>query len=113
VLVDGEYIQVLGRVSDVINVGGEKVYPAEVENFLEGIENIAAVAAYGELNSLLGQVIAVDIMLVNEEELGMLRKRVREACSRSLGKNKVPSKIRVVAEIPISVRMKRLRHTGN
>jgi len=113
VLVDGEYIQVLGRVSDVINVCGEKVYPAEVENFLEGIENIAAVAAYGELNSLLGQVIAVDIMLVNEEELGMLRKRVREACSRSLGKNKVPSKIRVVAEIPISVRMKRLRHTGN
>jgi acyl-CoA synthetase (AMP-forming)/AMP-acid ligase II len=113
VLVDGDFVQVLGRVSDVINIGGEKVYPAEIENFIEGMENIAAVVAYGEPNALLGQVIAVDIVLNETEELSTLRKRVREACGRSLGKNKVPSKVRVVTEIPVSTRMKRLRHTGS
>jgi acyl-CoA synthetase (AMP-forming)/AMP-acid ligase II len=33
VLVDGEYLRILGRDSDLINVGGEKVYPAEVERY--------------------------------------------------------------------------------
>jgi acyl-CoA synthetase (AMP-forming)/AMP-acid ligase II len=35
--VDGEYIRVLGRQSEIINVGGEKVYPAEVESVLQSM----------------------------------------------------------------------------
>ena len=33
--VDGEYIRILGRKSELINVGGEKVYPAEVESVIQ------------------------------------------------------------------------------
>jgi long-chain acyl-CoA synthetase len=33
--VDGEYIKILGRKSELINVGGEKVYPAEVESVIQ------------------------------------------------------------------------------
>ena len=38
---DGEYIKILGRKSELINVGGEKVYPQEVENILYEIDNVA------------------------------------------------------------------------
>lgn len=109
VLIDGDYVQILGRVSDVINVGGEKIYPIEIENFIEGLDNISDVAAYGEANALLGQVIAVDVVLMREEELSVLRKRIRDACSASLGKQKVPSKVRIVETIATTVRQKKSR----
>lgn len=109
VVIDGDYLQILGRVTDVINVGGEKVYPIEIENFIEGLDNISDVAAYGETNALLGQVIAIDVVLVREEELGVLRKRIRDACSASLGKQKVPSKVRIVDNIASTARQKKSR----
>lgn len=109
VLLDGDYLQILGRLSDIINVGGEKVYPSEIENLIEELENIQDVVAYGESNALLGQVIAVDIVLMEDEELDVLRKRVREACRQALGKSKVPSKVRVVDRLVISNRQKKTR----
>lgn len=110
VVIDGDYLQILGRVTDVINVGGEKIYPIEIENFIEGLDNISDVAAYGEANALLGQVIAIDVVLVREEELGVLRKRIREACSTSLGRQKVPSKVRIVENIGTTLRQKKSRN---
>ena len=110
VVQDGDYLQILGRVTDVINVGGEKVYPIEIENFIEGLDNISDVAAYGEANALLGQVIAIDVVLLQEEELGALRKRIRDACRASLGKQKVPSKVRIVENIGTTLRHKKSRN---
>lgn len=40
VIVQGEYYMILGRKSDVINVGGEKVYPSEVENIIMEFDNV-------------------------------------------------------------------------
>ncbi len=42
--VDGEYIRFLGRDSGIINVGGQKVYPAEIESVIGALENIDEVA---------------------------------------------------------------------
>ncbi|MBC8232318.1 long-chain fatty acid--CoA ligase, partial [bacterium] len=50
--VDGDYIRILGRESEMINVGGEKVYPAEVENVLIQMDNIQDVTVYGENNPI-------------------------------------------------------------
>jgi acyl-CoA synthetase (AMP-forming)/AMP-acid ligase II len=109
VLVDGEFIRIIGRVTDVLNVGGEKVYPAEIESLIENLENIVGVSAYAEPNSLLGQVIAVDVQLEHPEELSLLRKRIRDACTKSLGRGKAPSKVRIVQEIILSSRLKKSR----
>ena len=86
------------------------MYPIEIENFIEGLDNISDVAAYGEANALLGQVIAIDVVLVREEELGVLRKRIREACRTSLGRQKVPSKVRIVENIATTLRQKKSRN---
>ncbi|MCH8006732.1 MAG: AMP-binding protein, partial [Planctomycetes bacterium] len=45
--VDGEFIRFLGRESEIINVGGEKVYPAEVENVIQQMEGVEDVAVTG------------------------------------------------------------------
>lgn len=113
VMLDGEYLQILGRVSEIINVGGEKVYPTEIENFIQELDNIQDVVAFGESNALLGQVIAVDVVLKEDEELDVLRKRIREACRKSLGKSKVPSKIRIVEQLVVSSRQKKIRDHKN
>ena len=44
---DGEYLRIRGRQSEIINVGGEKVHPAEVESAIQGIENVLEVTVYG------------------------------------------------------------------
>ncbi|HRI63331.1 MAG TPA: fatty acid--CoA ligase family protein, partial [Polyangium sp.] len=48
--VDGEYVRFLGRKSEMINVGGEKVFPAEVENVIMRLENIKDVVVKGKPN---------------------------------------------------------------
>ena len=55
--VDGEWLRILGRKSEIINVGGEKVYPAEVENVLHEVENIRDAAVIGRANPISGQVV--------------------------------------------------------
>lgn len=44
---DGEYIRILGRKSEIINVGGEKVFPAEVESVFLEIPNVRDVLITG------------------------------------------------------------------
>ena len=55
--VDGEYLHILGRANDMINVGGQKVYPAEVENVLLAMPNVFDATVYGEANPLTGKLL--------------------------------------------------------
>ena len=54
---DGEWLRFLGRTSDLINVGGQKVYPAEVESVLLELENVLDVTVRGEPNPIIGQIV--------------------------------------------------------
>ncbi len=58
--VDGEWLRILGRKSEIINVGGNKVFPMEVENALLELDNVEDVAVRGEPNPLTGQVVVAD-----------------------------------------------------
>ena len=61
--VNGEYIKILGRKSEIINVGGEKVYPQEIENVILKIDNVAEVTVYGERNPIIGNIVSAKILL--------------------------------------------------
>ena len=65
--VDGEWLRILGRASEVINVGGSKVFPAEVESVLLTLDNVEDAVAYAEPNPLTGQTVAATIKLQHEE----------------------------------------------
>ncbi len=107
--VDGEYFRILGRVTDLINVGGQKVYPAEVESVILGIENVQDVAVFGEAHNLLGQIVVAKIVLNQAEAVESVKKRVRIACLAKLASFKVPAKVLLTDEVLHSARQKKIR----
>jgi len=107
--VDGDYFKILGRVTDLINVGGQKVYPTEVENIILTIDNIKDVAVFGEQNNLLGQLVVAKIVLHQPEAVESVKKRVRKACLTQLASFKVPAKVIVVDGLLHGIRQKKIR----
>ncbi len=107
--VDGDYFRILGRVTDLINVGGQKVYPAEVESVILELDNVEDVAVFGEKHALLGQIVVAKIVLDSPEPVESVKKRVRQACIAQLAAFKVPAKV-VLAEGALhSARQKKIR----
>jgi len=107
--VDGEWIKILGRVSDIINVGGQKVYPAEVETVLQSMDNVINVAVYGKSNLIMGSVVAAKVCLDSNETALEFKKRMREFCKGKLETYKIPSIVEIVDEVKISDRYKKVR----
>jgi acyl-CoA synthetase (AMP-forming)/AMP-acid ligase II len=109
VVVEGEYLRILGRASEIINVGGRKVYPAEVENVISQLDNVRDVAVYGEKNSLTGQIVAARINLVVEEPLEGFKRRLRVFCRQRLAAYKIPARIELTDREQYGERLKKLR----
>lgn len=90
---DGEWLKILGRASEVINVGGEKVFPAEVESVLLKMPNVVQVNVSAQTNPLLGQVVKAEVQLQTEESLFDFQARMRAFCSQHLEKYKIPQTV--------------------
>jgi long-chain acyl-CoA synthetase len=110
--VDGEYLKILGRKSEIINVGGEKVYPAEVENVIKGLEEVADVTVFGEKNPITGNIVCVDVLpafeLAGTEKKSFIAK-VKRHCRENLENYKVPVKVNLVTDQQYSERFKKIR----
>jgi acyl-CoA synthetase (AMP-forming)/AMP-acid ligase II len=111
--VDGEYFRILGRVTDLINVGGQKVYPAEIEEVIMALPNVVDVAVSGESNALLGQLIVARVSLAEPEAPEQLKSRVRRACRERLAPYKVPARVVIAEETLHSARYKKNRLAGS
>jgi acyl-CoA synthetase (AMP-forming)/AMP-acid ligase II len=107
---DGEYIRILGRKSELINVGGEKVHPTEIENVLLQLDNVKDVTVRGQPNPITGEVVAAKITLLAPEEPAALKQRVRRFCQARLERYKIPAVIDVVVEDHYSARFKKSRN---
>ena len=105
--VDGEYIKIIGRAKEVINVGGQKVLPAEVESIILEMEEISDCMVYGEQNAITGQTVVCDVVLNNKIE--NIKKRVRVFCKDRLEAYKIPTKVNVVDKTNFSDRFKKIR----
>ena len=102
----GQFYRIMGRASEIIMVGGEKVAPAEVENTLRQASNIADVQVAGMPNPLLGQMIVARVVLIEPEPLGELARRLRGFCTGKLASYQIPMKFEVVSELPRTSRGK-------
>lgn len=110
--VDGDYLRILGRVSDLVNVGGQKVYPAEVENVLMTLDNVRDVAVYGEAHPLTGKILAARVNLITPEPFDAFKKRLRAFCRERLPSFKIPARIEVTEADQFGQRLKKLRRPG-
>jgi long-chain acyl-CoA synthetase len=80
----------VGRVSEIINVGGQKVCPTEVESVLLEVDNIIDVTVFGTKHALLGEAVCAHISIAEPEPEAPLIDRLREHCRARLAKFKVP-----------------------
>jgi long-chain acyl-CoA synthetase len=109
VIVDGDYYRILGRASEIINVGGQKVYPAEVESAAQEHPNVAEVSVYAESNSILGQIVCASVMLRFPQDPREFEKELRKVCRARLQEFQVPVKIKIVTENMHGDRFKKMR----
>lgn len=107
---DGEYIKILGRKSEIINVGGEKVYPQEVENTIMEMDNVAEVTVYGEKNPITGNIVCAKVRIIKKEDKKTFSLRLRKHCLAKLQKYKVPVKINITDEKQHGERFKKIRY---
>jgi acyl-CoA synthetase (AMP-forming)/AMP-acid ligase II len=108
--VDGEWLWILGRKSELINVGGEKVYPAEVESVIQELPNVAQATVYGEANAILGNIVCVRVRLAEPEDPKEFARRLKAHCAERLAGYKVPVRVSVRDDEQMSGRLKKVRY---
>ncbi len=107
--VDGEYIRILGRKSELINVGGEKVYPAEVESVILQMDGVEDATITGAPNPITGQMVEVRVRLSTDEDRMAFRRRMLAFCQGRLAPFKIPQKVVLVENALHSERFKKMR----
>ena len=103
------YIKIIGRNKEVINIGGEKVLPAEVESVLMLMDEFSDVMVYGEANLITGQSVAVDVVPNKVMDKREAKKAIRKFCKDKLDNYKIPTKINMVDQTNYGERFKKIR----
>jgi acyl-CoA synthetase (AMP-forming)/AMP-acid ligase II len=107
---DDGYFKIIGRKKEVINVGGEKVYPSEVENIILQHEKVEDCIVYGVKNLITGESVIAEVKLIINNNPDNIKREIKQLCLKSLDHYKCPSKIKIVEEININNRFKKLRN---
>jgi acyl-coenzyme A synthetase/AMP-(fatty) acid ligase len=100
-------LRILGRMGEMINVGGEKLMPAEVESVVLGIPGVTDCRVRGEPHPLTGQTVVVDVVTADADHEA-LRAAIRSACRERLARHKTPTRVTFVPSVS-GERMKKTR----
>lgn len=106
------YLTIVGRNKEVINIGGEKVLPIEVESVLLEMPEVLDCIVYAEKNAITGEAVATKVTLTNTISPSELRKRLRVFCKGKIEPFKIPSRIKVVDKASFNERYKKIRITS-
>jgi acyl-CoA synthetase (AMP-forming)/AMP-acid ligase II len=107
--VEGDYVRIIGRRSELINVAGEKVHPTEIENVLLELDNVKDATVFAKPNAVTGQVVGASIAPVKPEDPELFKRRVRAFCAARLERFKVPAVVDIVEADQHGARFKKVR----
>jgi long-chain acyl-CoA synthetase len=110
--VDGEYIRILGRKSEIINVGGQKVFPSEVESVLLQMQNVKDAVVLGEPHPITGRIVIARVNLADPEDPREFKKRMFAFCREILPSYKIPVKVEISDQSQYNSRFKKMRKPG-
>jgi acyl-coenzyme A synthetase/AMP-(fatty) acid ligase len=106
---EGGYLRIIGRIKEIINVGGQKVLPSEVESVLLEIPEVSDCIVFGKPNSITGQMVAANITTESDLKPAELKKIIKTYCRSRLDPYKLPLKINIVGSINMGDRFKKKR----
>ena len=98
--------RIVGRTSDVINVAGKKVNPAEVEATLLRFSGVRQAVVFGRASTLRNEEVAACVIA----SPGVTEAELLESCRRELSGWQVPKRVFIVDTIPVNERGKISRH---
>jgi acyl-coenzyme A synthetase/AMP-(fatty) acid ligase len=109
--VRGDRCFFVGRRGGVINVGGAKVHPEEVEAVLNGLAAVRAARVYAKSNPITGAIVAAEIVLRDPASAGRaLERQIILAAHEKLPPHMTPARIRFVEDLPMTDAGKLRRH---
>jgi fatty-acyl-CoA synthase len=94
------YVNIVGRVKDMIIRGGENIYPAEIEEFLMRHPKIAEAQVVGVPDSFMGEEVAAVLRLRPNETI--TEDEIRSYCCDGISRHKVPQYIRFASVFPLT-----------
>jgi fatty-acyl-CoA synthase len=94
------YVNIVGRVKDMIIRGGENIYPAEIEQFLMRHPKIADAQVIGIPDAYMGEEMAALIRLKPDEQL--TGEALRDYCRANISHNKVPKYFKFTTAYPLT-----------
>ena len=106
---DDGYIKIIGRSKEIINVGGEKVLPNEVESMILSIPEIEDAMVYGKENIITGQTVVCDVVLKEDMKSKEIKIIIRKYCKDKLASYKIPTKVNIVEKTNFGNRFKKIR----
>jgi long-chain acyl-CoA synthetase len=95
---DDGFLYITGRIKDMIIVGGENVFPVEIERVLLEFDGVGEAAVIGVPDGLRGEVPLAFVVPSDESELDGTR--IRQFARDRLAGHKVPREVRIVDELP-------------
>jgi fatty-acyl-CoA synthase len=101
VMDDEGYVNIVGRIKDMIIRGGENIYPREVEEFLHTHSAIADVQVIGVPDERYGEEVCAWVVVREGAELD--EEELKQFCRGRIARFKVPRYVRFVDEFPMTV----------
>jgi len=107
------YVFIVGRKKEMINRGGQKISPYEVEDTIRELPEVEQVAVIGLADSLYGETVCAYVVTKEKDVDGQpqnLLDKILAHCRRALSSYKCPSYVHIVKEIPVGPTGKIQRH---
>ena len=101
VMDEAGYLNIVGRIKDMIIRGGENVYPREIEEFLYGHPAIEDVQVIGVPDAKYGEEICAWVKLRPGQQL--TEQELREFCTGQIAHFKIPRYLRITTDFPMTV----------
>jgi len=105
----GDRYYFVGRRGGIINVGGLKVHPEEVEAIINRQEGVRMSLVKARRNPITGAIIVADVVVTDEASAKLsgdddrgIRKQILSTCRDQLPAHKVPASIRIVASLDVA-----------
>jgi fatty-acyl-CoA synthase len=99
---DAGYLNIVGRIKDMVIRGGENIYPREIEEFLYGHPDIVDVQVVGVPDEKYGEELMAWVKL-RDGAASLTAEQLREHCQGKLAHYKIPRYVKVVDTFPMTV----------
>jgi fatty-acyl-CoA synthase len=102
VMRDDGYVEIVGRIKDMIIRGGENIYPREIEEFLYAHPKIQDVQVVGVPHERYGEEVLACV-IARDPDAPPTLEDVRAFCEGQLAHYKIPSRLRILGSFPMTV----------